>query len=223
MCDWEWNPRKGYVPFLGQDLEGRAEVINAAVSGYTTYQELLLLEHYLLPYKPDLVIHQYTVNDNQKFLHRFDSNVGLLLTEEARRAYLPEKGDPLAWLPDWSYLAIRLRFLALQWRVKDHKYPWDKYPGFSLAWQDESWGLFEEQLVSIKELVEGNRRSGASLDGAFRAAVQKETARRGTPSRSQAADEDGRDLWKARGDAHRCLPPSWRKTVGSLFSTTWFT
>ena len=155
MCDWEWNPRKGYVPFLGQDLEGRAEVINAAVSGYTTYQERLLLEHYLLPYKPDLVILQYTVNDNQKFLHRFDSNVGLLLTEEARRAYLPEKGDPLAWLPDWSYLAIRLRFLALQWRVKDHKYPWDKYPGFSLAWQDESWGLFEEQLVSIKELVEG--------------------------------------------------------------------
>ena len=155
MCDWEWNPDKGYVPFLGQDLEGRAEVINAAISGYTTYQERLLLEHYLLPYKPDLVILQYTVNDNQEFLHRFDSSVGLLLTEEARRAYLPEAGDPLAWLPNWSYLAIRLRFLALQWRVKDYKYPWDKYPGFPLAWQDETWGLFEEQLVAIKRLVKG--------------------------------------------------------------------
>ena len=78
-----------------------------------------------------------------------------MLTEDARRAYLPEKGDPLAWLPNWSYLAIRLRFLSLQWRVKDQKYPWDKYPGFPLAWQDESWGLFEEQLAAIKALVEG--------------------------------------------------------------------
>ena len=155
MCDWEWSPEKGYVPFLGQDLAGRAEVINAAVSGYTTYQERLMLEHYLLPYRPDLLILQYTVNDNEKFLHRFDSEVGLLLTEEARRAYLPKEGDPLAWLPDWSYLAIRLRFLMLQWRVKDQKYPWDKFPGFPLAWQDESWGFFEEQLVSIKDQMKG--------------------------------------------------------------------
>lgn len=154
MCDWTYDPEKGWVPFLRNKLAGRAEVINGAVSGFTVYQERLMLEHYLLPYEPDIVILQYTLNDNERFLHRFDNDLGLLITEEARRAYLPQEGDPLGWLPDWSYLAVRLRLLILQYRTQT-KWPWNKHPGFKAAWQDESWDFFEEQLLAIKEMVEG--------------------------------------------------------------------
>jgi lysophospholipase L1-like esterase len=39
------------------------EVINAGVVGYSTYQELLYLEKYILPLKPDVVLVNYCVND----------------------------------------------------------------------------------------------------------------------------------------------------------------
>ena len=155
LVDWEYQPDKLFVAALKQAYEGRAEVINAAIPGFTAYQERLLLEHVLLPYRPDLVILQYTLNDNEKFLHRLDKTAGLLYTEEARRAYLLEEGDPLAWLPDWSYLAVRLRFLVMEWRRGAYEYPWEKYPGFALAWSDDGWGTFEEQLAAIKTLTVG--------------------------------------------------------------------
>ena len=150
MCDWKYSPRKGYVPFLRERFAEGSEVINAAISGCTTYQERVLLEHYLLPHTPDFVILQYTLNDNERFLHRFDSSMGLLLTEEARRTYLPERGDPLGWLPNWSYLVIRLRFARLQFRAQSTRFVWENHPGFALAWRDDGWDLFEEQLIAIK-------------------------------------------------------------------------
>ena len=152
LCDSEYSPHKGYVPFLRQHLVGRVEVINAAITGYTTYQQRLLLERYLLPYKPDFVILQYTLNDNPPLLHRLNSSMELRLTEEARRAYL-FKGDSLDWLPNWSYLAFQLRFALRQFRPKPTEFIWEDYPGFDLAWQDDGWDLFEEQLIAIKLLL----------------------------------------------------------------------
>ena len=152
LCDSEYSPRKGYVPFLREHLAGRVEVINAAISGYTTYQERLLLERYLLPYRPDFVILQYTLNDNPRFLHRLNSSMELRLTEEARRAYL-FKGDDLAWLPNWSHLVLQLRFTLRQLRTESTEFVWENYVGFDLAWHDNGWDLFEEQLIAIKSLL----------------------------------------------------------------------
>ena len=153
LVDWGYEPDKLFAATLKKAYEGRAEVINAAIPGFTAYQERLLFERVLLPYHPDLVILQYTLNDNGKFLHRLDKTIGFLYTEEARRVYLPEEGDPLAWLPNWSYLAVRLRFLVMEWRRGAYEYPWQKYPGFALAWRDDGWGTFEDQLVAIKNLT----------------------------------------------------------------------
>ena len=157
LADWDYKPDKLFAAVLQQAYEGRAEVINAGISGFTAYQERLMLEHVLLPYHPDLVILQYTLNDNEKFLHRLDETSGLLYTEEALQAwaFLSEQGDPLAWLPNWSYLAVRLRFLVMEWQREVYEYPWQKYPGFALAWRDDGWATFEEQLVAIKNLTVG--------------------------------------------------------------------
>ena len=142
-----------FASLVGEELEGRAEVINAAIPGYTTYQERLLLERYLLPLEPDVVILQYCTNDHHKFLHRFDSDSGMLFTEEARRVLLPEEGDPLGWLPRGSYLAFRIRFALLKWRTKGGNYPWERSPDVAPAWKDSGWAEFRRQLVAMKSLL----------------------------------------------------------------------
>ena len=152
------GPRDNWVAMVEEELTGRAEVINAAIAGYTMHQERLLLEQRLLRLEPDLVVLQYTLNDNVRFLHRFNQDVGLLLTEEARRASLPEEGDPLAWLPKRSYLALRLRFALMLIRLNQAKYPWERYPGFAKAWDEDSWEYVKEQLGAIHHSVE-------SIDG----------------------------------------------------------
>jgi hypothetical protein len=43
--------------------ESPHEVINASVVGYSTYQELLYLERYVLPLQPDVVLVNYCAND----------------------------------------------------------------------------------------------------------------------------------------------------------------
>ena len=144
-----------FVSLLSLQLDGRAEVINAAVPGYTTYQERLLLERYLLPLEPDVVILQYCPNDHHRFLHRFDPDSGMLFTEEARRVLLPEEGDPLGWLPRGSYLAFRIRFALLKWRTKGGDYPWERSADVAPAWKDSAWVEFRRQLAAMKSSLAG--------------------------------------------------------------------
>ena len=146
-------PKDAWVTMVGEELRGRAEVINAAIIAYTIYQERLLLESRLLSLEPDLVVLQYTLNDNQRFLHRFNKEVDLLLTEEARRAFVSHEGDPLAWLPESSYLALRLRFALLQFRLHQRKYPWERHAGFARAWEEDSWEFVRDQLSAIHQSV----------------------------------------------------------------------
>lgn len=146
-------PADGYVSILREHIRDRGEVINAAVPGYTTYQERRLLELYLLPLKPDLVVLQYCLNDNHQFLHRFDSEQNMLFTEEARRALVPSGGGPLAWMTRHSYLALRLRLALLGLRPRRSAYPWEDQPDVAVAWQDETWKPFEEHLTAMRDEV----------------------------------------------------------------------
>ena len=149
------EPKDNWVAMMGEEFTGRAEVINAAIIGYTIYQERLLLESRLLSLEPDLVVLQYSLNDNARFLHRFnkDVEIGLLLTEEGRRAIIPDEGDPLAWLPKSSYLVLRLRFALMQMRLNEAKYPWQRHAGFARAWEEDSWEFVRDQLSAIHQSV----------------------------------------------------------------------
>jgi lysophospholipase L1-like esterase len=59
------NEENSIVGFLEKQLnhESAYEVINAGVVGYSAYQELLYLEKYVLPLKPDIVLVNYCDND----------------------------------------------------------------------------------------------------------------------------------------------------------------
>ncbi len=147
-------PRNGFVKLLSRKLGRRAEVINAALPGYTAHQERILLERDLAPLKPDLVIQQYCLNDNHRFLHRFNESGDMIWTEEARRALLPSDGGPLAWLPNWSYLAVRLRLFSGQWTRPKSRFPWDNELDFAPGWTDAGWDLYREEFSLIRKATE---------------------------------------------------------------------
>ena len=147
-------PENGFVKLLGDKLAGRAEVINAAIPGYTTHQERILFERELLKFKPDLVILQVCLNDNHRFLHRFNARGGMIWAREAERALLPSEGDPLALLPNWSYLAIRVRLAYMRMTTPRAQFPWDSTPDFVTGWRDDGWDLFRAEFDQIREAVE---------------------------------------------------------------------
>lgn len=145
--------RKGFVNVMREKLADRAEVINGAVPGYTTYQERMWFER-LAGLEPDVVLLEYCLNDNHRFLHRFDPQLGMLATEEARHIFLPEQGDPLAWLPQRSYLAYRLRLALFQLGQEEDQFVWDRDIGFRAGWRDSAWPLFEQELTKLNAAVE---------------------------------------------------------------------
>lgn len=141
----------GFVGLLrkrfGSIRAGPVEVINAAVPGYTTYQERVLLERDLLAVKPDLVIVQYCLNDNHRFLHKLNKSGRWLITPEAERVLDPEGHGPLVTLLRSSrvLVEIRLRLLASRFFSRS-RFPWDLRADLAAAWQDETWPDVEEQL-----------------------------------------------------------------------------
>ena len=151
------NTQEVYVQVLQRRWEDKAEIINGAVIGYTLHQQRLLLETVLIDYEPDLVIVQYTLNDNSRFLNRWHvepgEGQGLISTEFGIRTMLVGTSDPLSWLPDESYMATRLRLALVGSEIAQSGYPWMRAPGFNLAWIEQSWPLVEEELGAIQQLV----------------------------------------------------------------------
>ena len=155
----------GFVARIARALDqvepGRAEILNAAVPGYTTHQERVFLERLVGPIRPDVVVLEYCLNDNHRFLHRLTEDGGWLLTGEARAALLPEGEGPFARLARWSYLAfeIKKRLLA---RAREHGdlHPWESEPDFGPAWKPETWPAEREEILSIQRI---SRAAGAKL------------------------------------------------------------
>jgi lysophospholipase L1-like esterase len=143
-------PRRGFVGILQQRLQDRVEIINAAIPGYTTFQERTLLERDLLATEPDVVLLQYCVNDNHRFLHRFDAANQMLMTEEAQRALLPTEGWTAA-LARHSYFWLRLRLALLRLRALRRNYPWEGQADVAVAWQESTWPEFEGHLRAMRD------------------------------------------------------------------------
>jgi lysophospholipase L1-like esterase len=139
---------------------GDVEVINAGIPGYTSYQEVLFFEKYLLDTSPDVVVWTYCLNDNHRFLHRFDRDGRMLLTNEARAR--------LALDPPWdaivrrSYVLSRIHvgLAGLGRPRQDSEFEWEARADFSIAWKDYSWVEYEE---NFQRMVHLTRQHGIKL------------------------------------------------------------
>jgi lysophospholipase L1-like esterase len=140
------------------------DLINAAVPGYTNYQELVYLKKYGLEFRPQLVGVIFVFNDLHKFLHDFHVNNGRLdpkafydFTPEVRR----EVGGPLY---RWARKSVFLRWLRSSFRIADRAarmyrqrgFSFDYRPDFYTAWRDEPWKSIEAQL---REMVDLGKRA----------------------------------------------------------------
>jgi len=150
-----WD-KLGFVSYMGELLskEINVEVINAAVPGYTAYQEVLFFKKYLQQTEPDLVIWTYCLNDNHKFLHRFDEQARMLWTDEALEGL--RATSTIAKLASRFYLLseLRLRIFARLKTQQECRFPWECVPDFSIAWKDEPWAQYEGYIDEMKRLTE---------------------------------------------------------------------
>jgi lysophospholipase L1-like esterase len=150
----------GFVELLAGDLE-RVEILNAAIPGYTTHQERVFLERLLGPIRPDVVLLEYCLNDNHRFLHRLTEDGGWLVTPEARAALLPEGNGLLARIARRSYLAVEInKMLLTRARDRGEKHPWESQADFGPAWRPETWPAVREEIRAIHRLA---REAGAKL------------------------------------------------------------
>jgi lysophospholipase L1-like esterase len=155
-------PEDGFAAIVARALTRDAnaspvvELINASVPGYTTFQESRHLDRLCAPIDPDTVVLQYCLNDNHRFLHQLTADGGWLITEEARRALLPE-GDGLATrILRWSYLALEVRQrLFVASRNATRPFEWQADPAFAAAWRDDSWPLVTTEIDHMAALVRG--------------------------------------------------------------------
>jgi lysophospholipase L1-like esterase len=146
----------GFVNYLEEMLskERDVEVINAGVPGYTAYQELLFFKRYLQQTEPDLVIWTYCLNDNHKFLHRFDERAKMLWTDEALESL--KTSSLLDKLVSRSYILseLKLRILGAQKQQQVCRFRWECVPDFNIAWKDEPWAQYEAYLDEMKRLTQ---------------------------------------------------------------------
>ncbi len=147
---WDEN---GFVSMLHDEFSNREiEVINAAVPGFTTYQERLFLERIAGPVEPDLVLLQFCLNDNHRFLHMLSDGGHWLFTPEARQALYVEGNGPLARFSRWSHVVLLLRKRLYARRIARRPgLPWERDPAFVTAWRDETWAESRAQLRAIRK------------------------------------------------------------------------
>ena len=145
----------GFVSYIEQMLskEGNFEVINAAVPGYTAYQELLFFKKYLRQTQPDLVIWTYCLNDNHKFLHRFDEKAKMLWTEEALDSLRVTTFFDKLVSRSYMLSELKLRVLAVQKQTHECRWQWQCVPDFNIAWKDEPWTRYETYMDEMKRLT----------------------------------------------------------------------
>ncbi|MGH7893188.1 MAG: SGNH/GDSL hydrolase family protein [Candidatus Binatia bacterium] len=155
-----WD-RGGFVSSLAGQLaaRGSVEVVNAAVPGYTSYQEVRFFGRYLLRTEPDLVVWTYCLNDNHRFLHRFDAAAQMLFTPEAMESL--EIRSWWDWIVSRSYVLSSLRLGLLGHRravsAAQVAFSWEARPDFNIAWKDYSWRAYAGHLREMVRLLDARR------------------------------------------------------------------
>lgn len=151
-------PYTGYPNFVSMLREKfrddeSIEIINASTPGYTNYQELLFLKKYILKIEPDLVILNYVLNDNYKFLHKFDEKGEMLFTDEAEESL--KVSNHFEKLISKSYFLSRLKLASLNREAKlnDSDNCFEDSIDFNTAWKDEYWPDFGHQLEEMNSVL----------------------------------------------------------------------
>ncbi len=159
-----WD-KHGFVKMTREALEERGdiEVINAAVPGYTSYQEVRFFEKYLTPTQPDLVLWTYCMNDNHRFLHEFDANANMLFTKEALETFHVETTWDLIVGKSYLLTLARLQWASRAWE-KDwaSDTPWGNKID-KIAWKDYSWRDYETYLGELRETISAGQGTLAIL------------------------------------------------------------
>ena len=153
-----WD-RGGFVDQSRTALQkqGSYEIINAAVQGYTSYQEVLFYEKYLQPIQPDLVIWTYCLNDNYTFLHHFNEKAQMLWTKEAEASLKLNSSWDLLLSKSYILTRLHMAFLAQpeQYQKTGHTiFSWQDSIDFNIAWKKYSWKNHEQQIIKLKKILE---------------------------------------------------------------------
>lgn len=139
-------------------------VVNAAVRGYTTHQELLYLRRDGLTLAPDLVGVGFVLNDLHDFLTVFRvENEEIVSTDyEFTTEAAQQVASPLYRTLRRSRLLVFLRrrlAVAIDtiWLSFDREgYSFEARPDFLTAWRDEPWQRLEQRLAEMHELGDEN-------------------------------------------------------------------
>jgi len=137
----------------------RAELINAGIPGYTTYQELQFLRKYGLALQPDLVGIAFCTNDLHRQLQFFRTRNGKIVgsafdtTEEAASTahgslyVLARRSLFLRWARQ------RADLLAKSWKVDFGRgFLFDHRSDLATAWQDPPWRDFQRWFDEFQAL-----------------------------------------------------------------------
>ena len=143
---------------------GRINVINAGIPGYTTYQELEFLKIHGLAMKPDIVVLGFVFNDvYEKYLH-LPSNGGRKLGAFQPSVHLMHFNPYTipGRLFGWSYLANDVAYRAEKiWgKLKNRHSPWkpvfsfEDQLDFFLAWKPYGWKNTNRLIGEMKDILD---------------------------------------------------------------------
>ncbi len=183
---WEVPENQRFVEILRRRLTGtserKIELMNCAVRGYGTDQELLLLKNKVIGYSPNLVLLSFCLNDLNDNLSRHDkpfytlengtitlNNVPVKRTKKSWISF--DVRDPMKYfrLHSWVFQSAyyRLSFLQsfdsyLKWRIAYH-FPARnnserRWVNFNLPSEEagHGWHLFKELLRHMKSISDSN-------------------------------------------------------------------
>lgn len=131
----------------------KVEIFSAATPGYTTYQEVTYYKKFLNKLEPDLVLLSYCLNDNHRFLHRFDKNENMLWTEEAEKSLSVHNPFDALIVKSYFLSSIKLAFTGKQPQLKPSSYPWETDLTTHVAWKDHTWDEFHHLLRDLNDTV----------------------------------------------------------------------
>lgn len=138
----------------------KAEVINAGIPGYTTYQELEFLKQYGLDMQPDMIVLCFVFNDvYYKYLHKPTKGAILGPNPDIRLHHFTP-GTFAHKVLSRSYLANRLAFhLSRVFRQMAGMpvYQFERRGDFYLAWKEYGWSHTDRLIGEMKTILDARR------------------------------------------------------------------
>ena len=148
---------EGFVARIEKTLDerpptGRVATVNMSVSGYSPWQELILLERYGLKYKPDLVVQCFCLNDVTEKLNLLRFGGDRLGFEAAMAATGPEWSGIFRLARRarvWFHLGADVRQAAGEMADRE---VWDLVDKHDSEFVRQAWSLTRDNMRKIVKL-----------------------------------------------------------------------